>query len=54
MVDVTAMPAVREGDSAVVFGPELPITELAKLAGTIPYEIMTGISQRVKRVYVEE
>jgi len=54
MVDVTNIPAVKTGDSAIVFGPELPLTELAQQAGTIPYEIMTGISQRVKRVYFEE
>ena len=54
MVDVTAISAVQVGDAAIVFGAELPLTELAQLAGTIPYEIMTGISQRVKRVYVEE
>jgi alanine racemase len=54
MVDVTNIPEVKTGDSAIVFGPELPLTELAQQAGTIPYEIMTGISQRVKRIYVEE
>ena len=54
MVDVTSIPAVKTGDAAIVFGPELPLTELAQLASTIPYEIMTGISQRVKRIYVEE
>lgn len=54
MVDVTDIPAVQSGDAAILFGPELPLTQLAQWAGTIPYEIMTGISQRVKRVYVEE
>lgn len=54
MVDVTDIPAVQSGDSAILFGPELPLTQLAQWADTIPYEIMTGISQRVKRVYVEE
>ncbi len=54
MVDITDIPSVQVGETAVVFGRELPLTELAELAGTIPYEIMTGISQRVKRVYVEE
>jgi alanine racemase len=54
MVDVSDIPVVQVGDAAIVFGAELPLTELAQLAGTIPYEIMTGISQRVKRVYVEE
>ncbi|MFM7672607.1 MAG: alanine racemase [Bacteroidota bacterium] len=54
MVDVTSIENVKTGDTAVVFGPELPLTELSRLADTIPYEIMTGISQRVKRVYIEE
>ncbi len=54
MVDISDIPAVQIGDVAIIFGAELPLTELAQLAGTIPYEIMTGISQRVKRIYVEE
>jgi alanine racemase len=43
----------REGDELVVFGPELPVEQLARWAGTIPYELLAGISQRVKRVYYE-
>lgn len=54
MVDITDIPTAKEGDEAIVFGPELPITLLAKWAGTIPYEMMTGISQRVKRIYTNE
>lgn len=54
MVDVTDIPGLREGDTVILFGRELPVEELAQWAGTIPYEIMTGISQRVKRVYYEE
>lgn len=54
MLDVTGIPQVKEGDEVIVFGPQLPVQELAKWAQTIPYEIMTGISQRVKRVYFEE
>jgi alanine racemase len=54
MIDVTDIADVREGDEVTIFGKELPIEELADWAGTIPYEIMTGISQRVKRVYFEE
>lgn len=54
MLDVTDIPDVKEGDEVLVFGKELSIRELAAAAGTIPYEIMTGISQRVKRVYYEE
>jgi alanine racemase len=54
MVDITNIPDAKEGDDVVVFGIELPVTQLATWAGTIPYEIMTSISQRVKRVYINE
>jgi alanine racemase len=54
MVDVTEIPGVKQGDEVIIFGKEIPIQELANWAGTIPYEIMTGISERVKRVYYEE
>ena len=54
MVDITHIPDAKEGDDAVIFGKDLTVTELAKWAGTISYEIMTSISQRVKRVYVNE
>jgi Alr-MurF fusion protein len=54
MVDITDIPEAEEGDDVIVFSPELPVTQLATWAGTIPYEIMTGVSQRVKRVYVNE
>lgn len=54
MIDVTDIAGTREGDDVTIFGKELPIEQLADWAGTIPYEIMTGISQRVKRVYFEE
>jgi len=54
MIDVTDINEVKEGDEVIVFGNELPIEQLAEWADTIPYEIMTGISQRVKRVYFEE
>ncbi len=54
MIDVTGIPGVKQGDEVIIFGKELPIQDLASWAGTIPYEIMTGISQRVKRVYFEE
>jgi Alr-MurF fusion protein len=54
MVDITHIPDAKEGDDAIVFGNDLPVTQLAVWAGTIAYEIMTSISQRVKRVYVNE
>ena len=54
MIDVTDIPAVQEGDDVIIFGNQLPVQQVAQWAGTIPYEIMTGVSQRVKRVYFEE
>jgi alanine racemase len=54
MVDISDIPEAKEGDDVTVFGPELPVSQLATWAGTISYELMTGISQRVKRVYVNE
>ena len=53
MIDVTNI-EVSEGDRVIVFGAEYPATELAKLLGTIPYEVFTSVSQRVKRVYYQE
>jgi Alr-MurF fusion protein len=54
MIDVTSIPDLAEGDEVIIFGQQLPVEQLAAWAGTIPYEILTGISQRVKRVYFEE
>lgn len=54
MVDISHIPEAAEGDEVIVWSPELPLTQLAQWAETIPYEMMTGISQRVKRVYVNE
>jgi alanine racemase len=54
MLDVTDIPGVQAGDRVQVFGTHISIQEVAQWCGTIPYEIMTGISQRVKRVYIEE
>ena len=54
MVDVTDI-ACEEGDEVVIFGGEgRSVEEMASLLGTIPYEIMTSISTRVKRIYVRE
>ena len=53
MLDITGIDA-NEGDEVTVFGEGLPVGDLASLAQSIPYEILTGISQRVKRVYYEE
>lgn len=53
MVDVTGIDAF-EGDEAIVFGPQLPIETIARKIGTIPYEILTSTSDRVKRIFVAE
>lgn len=53
MLDVTGL-HVMPGDDVEFFGPNLPVAEVAEKAGTIPYEILTGISQRVKRIYLQE
>ena len=53
MIDVTGIDC-QEDDTAVLFDDEHTIDVVADICGTIPYEIMTGISQRVKRVYVKE
>jgi len=53
MVDITQIEDVKEGDEVIVFESSSDIERLAKNMDTIPYEILTGISQRVKRVYVE-
>ena len=50
MIDVTDIPC-QEGDTAIIFGPELHPSLLAAAIDTIPYEILTSVSPRVKRVY---
>jgi alanine racemase len=54
MIDVTGIPNVKVGDQVEVFGTNLPIEALAVWAETIPYEILTSIGQRVKRVYIQD
>ena len=53
MIDITNIPA-KEGDEVMIFGAEYPIANLAEDMDTIPYEILTTVSQRVKRVYFHE
>jgi alanine racemase len=53
MVDVTGIDC-KEGDRAIIFGESPSVTEIAQALGTIPYEILTSISQRVKRVFYKE
>ena len=45
---------IKEGDEIEVFGDEISIREIAERMGTIPYEVLTSVSQRVKRVYLSE
>lgn len=53
MIDVSGLD-VSEGDVVELFGKHQTVTELARQAGTIPYEILTAVPERVKRVYVQE
>jgi alanine racemase len=53
MIDITGI-NVSEGDRVIIFGDELPVSEVAATLGTISYEILTSIGQRVKRVYFKE
>ena len=53
MIDVTDID-VNEGDTVILFGKEIPVKELAIKTNTIPYEIFTSISERVKRVYFHD
>ncbi|WP_316934372.1 alanine racemase C-terminal domain-containing protein [Hymenobacter sp. AT01-02] len=54
MVDVTNIPEAQAGDAATIFGAGLSLSELAGRIGTIPYELLTNVSERVKRVFVAE
>ena len=53
MLDITGIPA-NEGDEVTVFGENYPIIKVAEDMGTIPYEVFTNVSRRVKRVYYHE
>lgn len=53
MIDVSGA-SVSEGDEVEIFGQNLPVMDLAKRIGTIPYELMTNVSERVKRVFFTE
>lgn len=53
MIDVSGM-NVAEGDEVELFGKNLPVQDVARMAGTIPYEILTSVPERVKRVYLQD
>jgi alanine racemase len=54
MIDITAITEAREGDQVIIFQSDLEIRQMADAAETIPYEVLTSISPRVKRVYFQE
>ena len=51
MADLSGCPDCRPGDEVELFGPNIPVQEVAQKAGTIPWELFTGITPRVKRIY---
>jgi alanine racemase len=53
MIDVTDIPC-QEGDKVEIFGKDLPVTVLSDILETIPYEVLTAVSTRVKRVYYQD
>ena len=53
MIDVTDIQCT-EGDSVEIFGDHLPVTVLSDALGTIPYEVLTSVSTRVKRIYYQD
>ena len=53
MIDVTDIPCA-EGDQVEIFGEHLPVTVLSDTLDTIPYEVLTGVSNRVKRIYFQD
>lgn len=53
MIDLTDVDC-QEGDSVEIFGEHLPVTVLSDTIDTIPYEVLTGVSNRVKRVYFQD
>ena len=53
MIDVTDIEC-HEGDSVEIFGKNLPVTVLSDTIDTIPYEVLTGVSNRVKRIYYQD
>ena len=53
MIDVTGIDC-KEGDQVIIFGDELPVTVLSDVLDTIPYEVLTTVSNRVKRIYYQD
>ncbi len=53
MIDVTGIEC-KEGDTVEIFGPSLPAAQIAQWLDTIPYEVLTSVSDRIKRVYYSD
>ena len=53
MIDVTGIDC-KEGDTVEIFGHDLPVTTVAEWLDTIPYEVLTSVSTRIKRVYYSD
>ena len=54
MIDISLCPEANVGDEVEVFGKNVPIENLSETSDTIPYEILCGISPRVKRIFLED
>lgn len=54
MVDISGIPEAREGDEVIIFGKDWPVEKLADCLETIPYEVFTNLSERIKRIYFQD
>ncbi len=54
MVDLSNIPEAGEDDEVIIFGKNLPVEELANCMETIPYEVFTNLSERIKRIYFQD
>jgi alanine racemase len=52
MIDISDLKNVEIDDEVTLFGEDLPVTELADILGTIPYELTCSVSKRVRRIYI--
>lgn len=53
MIEITGLD-IKEGDEVVIFGDQLSVIDQAKKINTIPYEVLTSVSSRVRRIYFRE
>jgi alanine racemase len=51
MIDITSIPEAQIGDEVIIFDKDHKIEVLAKACGTIPYEIMTNLNPRIRKIY---